>query len=79
MQAIPGAVPSLDALPEGCRFHPRCAHAFSICSLITPQLQAIEAREVRCHLYPEYERPPAIAMKETNHMVKREALKSYCR
>ncbi|WP_347251317.1 ABC transporter ATP-binding protein [Legionella sp.] len=71
LQAIPGAVPSLDALPEGCRFHPRCAHAFSICPLITPQLQAIEAREVRCHLYPEYERPPAIAMKETNHMVKK--------
>ena len=25
--AVPGAVPAFDALPEGCRFHPRCTHA----------------------------------------------------
>lgn len=24
--AIPGAVPTVDAWPRGCRFHPRCAH-----------------------------------------------------
>lgn len=29
--AIPGAVPSLGELPSGCRFHPRCRHAFDRC------------------------------------------------
>ncbi|ARG96866.1 ABC transporter ATP-binding protein [Legionella micdadei] len=70
LQAIPGAVPTLDALPDGCRFHPRCAHAFSICPLIEPQLQVIQGREVRCHLYPDYEQPPALALDESNHAEK---------
>jgi peptide/nickel transport system ATP-binding protein len=26
LDSIPGAVPPLDALPAGCRFHPRCNH-----------------------------------------------------
>ncbi len=37
--SIPGAVPTLDALPKGCRFHPRCAHAFLLCESKEPQLQ----------------------------------------
>ena len=53
LDAIPGAVPSLDALPKGCRFHPRCAHAFALCSKEEPQLQHIGNRLIRCHLYPE--------------------------
>ena len=27
LAAIPGAVPPLNAIPRGCSFHPRCAHA----------------------------------------------------
>ena len=54
LEAIPGAVPSLDNLPEGCRFHPRCAHAFSVCATEAPLLQKIDNRLIRCHLYPEH-------------------------
>ena len=53
LQAIAGAVPILGALPDGCRFNPRCAHAFSPCASIVPDLQLINQRTVRCHLYPD--------------------------
>lgn len=53
LQAIAGAVPVLGALPDGCRFHPRCAHAFSPCASTAPELQLISQRTVRCHLYPD--------------------------
>ncbi|OGV39716.1 MAG: ABC transporter ATP-binding protein [Legionellales bacterium RIFCSPHIGHO2_12_FULL_42_9] len=54
LDAIPGAVPSLDELPTGCRFHPRCAHAFPLCATHEPLLQQIDNRLIRCHLYPEH-------------------------
>src|SRR3990167_5844772 len=54
LEAIPGAVPSLDGLPTGCRFHPRCAHAFPLCATHEPLLQQIDNRLIRCHLYPEH-------------------------
>ncbi|MDP1602915.1 MAG: ABC transporter ATP-binding protein [Legionella sp.] len=60
LQAIEGTVPTLDALPAGCRFHPRCAHVFSPCKTIVPLLQEIEERKVRCHLYPEHSHLPPL-------------------
>ena len=49
---IPGIVPSIFDLPQGCRFHPRCPHAFSKCSLILPPLTEPEpGRFVRCWLH----------------------------
>lgn len=73
LQAIPGVVPSLHDFPIGCRFHPRCAHAFSPCSHQEPQLQTIEKRLVRCHLYPEHHRPPELSRVETEWQVSGEA------
>ncbi|MDP5084114.1 MAG: ABC transporter ATP-binding protein [Yoonia sp.] len=35
LDAVPGAPPALNALPEGCAFAPRCAHAEDLC-LTTP-------------------------------------------
>ncbi|MGA3179918.1 MAG: ABC transporter ATP-binding protein [Verrucomicrobiota bacterium] len=47
--SIPGGVPALDAMPEGCRFHPRCPRARPECSRIAPQLIEVEpGRWVRC-------------------------------
>ena len=66
LQTIPGAVPTLDCLPNGCRFHPRCAHAFGPCDDQEPQLQTIQNRIVRCHLYPDLDKPPALASEERN-------------
>lgn len=61
LQVIPGSVPTLDAMPSGCRFHPRCAHAFKPCSQIIPSEQLLEnKRMIRCHLYPNHQQPPAL-------------------
>ncbi len=48
---IPGNVPALSALPHGCRFHPRCSHAFDLCKSKEPQLIAENGRQVRCWLH----------------------------
>ena len=62
LQTIMGSVPTLDAIPAGCRFHPRCSHAFAPCSTIEPQLQSLQPTlTVRCHLYPEHSQPPALS------------------
>ncbi|MFC3909940.1 dipeptide ABC transporter ATP-binding protein [Legionella dresdenensis] len=60
LQTITGSVPVLSALPSGCRFHPRCAHRFELCTDIMPVMQTIDGRSVRCHLYPEHHKLPAI-------------------
>ena len=47
LTSIPGRVPSLRAMPPGCRFRPRCRHGAPQCD--TPQrLEAEGRREVRC-------------------------------
>jgi peptide/nickel transport system ATP-binding protein len=38
MTGIPGSPPSLRAMPTGCKFHPRCPHAFERCSAEQPAL-----------------------------------------
>jgi peptide/nickel transport system ATP-binding protein len=53
MAAIPGMVPPAHAWPDGCRFHPRCAHATERCSAEAPALAAAggtngDGREARC-------------------------------
>lgn len=60
LSIITGNVPTLDALPSGCRFHPRCIYAFERCKIEEPQLQVIDNRILRCHLYPENKELPAL-------------------
>ena len=46
---IPGTVPSLAALPPGCRFAPRCAQVQDACRVGAPQSVRLgERREVEC-------------------------------
>ncbi len=67
LQVITGQVPPLDDLPSGCRFHPRCAHAFEPCDNVKPLLQSMpEGREVRCHLYPKHQSPPQLPVIQEN-------------
>ncbi len=51
LQTIPGQVPSLSAMPAGCRFAARCEYAWDRCRQQSPQWRqvAIDHR-VRCHL-----------------------------
>jgi peptide/nickel transport system ATP-binding protein len=49
LSQIPGSMPSLDALPTGCRFHPRCGAAMPRCSEDKPAFYS----GVACHLFAE--------------------------
>ena len=44
---IPGSMPGLGALPDGCRFHPRCGVVMPNCSSIAP----VFGNGVACHKY----------------------------
>jgi peptide/nickel transport system ATP-binding protein len=50
---IPGSMPRLSAIPRGCAFNPRCAHAFDRCRVDRPEPLSRDGREVACHLYDE--------------------------
>jgi peptide/nickel transport system ATP-binding protein len=47
---IPGAMPGLDAIPRGCAFNPRCAHAFDRCRSERPERIRVGRSEVACWL-----------------------------
>jgi len=54
LNPIPGIVPGIFDLPQGCRFHPRCPEAYKKCSLLLPPLFEPEpGRKVRCWLYED--------------------------
>ena len=51
LKSIPGLMPPPNALPEGCRFHPRCAHCMEICRhQAPPKYYEHEGHYVACHL-----------------------------
>jgi peptide/nickel transport system ATP-binding protein len=50
---IPGAMPRLGAIPDGCAFHPRCSHAFARCRRERPERLPAEASEAACWLLAE--------------------------
>lgn len=58
---IPGAMPRLSAIPVGCAFNPRCAHAFERCRVERPEPLAHGTRRVACHLYDESKVEPEAA------------------
>lgn len=50
LPAIPGQPPTPGAYPSGCRFHPRCPRAASVCQQERPALRALrEQRAAACH------------------------------
>lgn len=50
LASIPGYPPPLDALPEGCRFEPRCHRKSDICAVESPPLVAVNSGHyVACH------------------------------
>ncbi len=51
LHGIAGVTPSLRRLPEGCAFHPRCAHALERCRRERPVLDGAPGRHrASCHL-----------------------------
>jgi peptide/nickel transport system ATP-binding protein len=52
---IPGSMPRLSAIPNGCAFHPRCEFAFDRCRVERPEPRPQGAQLVACHLYDSTE------------------------
>jgi len=50
LEGIGGSPPSLKAMPDGCRFAPRCPHAMDICRRVAPPLKSYASGEAACHL-----------------------------
>jgi len=52
-EGIKGRVPDYRNPPPGCRFHPRCSHAWDTCRKEKPQLLSVDAddHKVACWLY----------------------------
>lgn len=50
---IDGSMPRLTAIPTGCAFHPRCAHAMNICHEQRPELMAARSSMAACWLRRE--------------------------
>jgi peptide/nickel transport system ATP-binding protein len=57
LRAIPGRVPPPNAMPAGCRFHPRCPHGVSgVCDEHPIDLTSLEhGRTVRCARHTQLE------------------------
>ena len=54
LTAIPGSVPPLGSITQGCRFTARCDKAWSLCSKKMPNWTMVgDEQGVRCHLYEE--------------------------
>ncbi len=50
LSSIPGSVPSLDKIPQGCGFNERCNKTKEICKKEQPQLREVKKnRKVACH------------------------------
>lgn len=58
MPSIPGSVPDLSIMPEGCKFAPRCKYAMDLCREEEPKLLDMDQtglRRCRCHLMNQKE------------------------
>jgi oligopeptide/dipeptide ABC transporter ATP-binding protein len=51
LQAIPGIVPAIGSLPDGCAFGPRCSRRFDPCGTPPEPRPAGPGHDVRCFLY----------------------------
>ncbi len=66
LPTIPGRVPSLSALPPGCKFCDRCPYAQAICQQREPEWNTVDGHQVRCHIYaPEAKHKAQAHLKNT--------------
>jgi oligopeptide/dipeptide ABC transporter ATP-binding protein len=56
LRGIPGSPPRLDAMPVGCRFAPRCPHAFDRCHVERPPDYPAAGGRASCFLLDPAER-----------------------
>ena len=53
LSPIDGLMPDPTALPEGCRFHPRCPHCTERCKTQAPAQHLRDGHMIRCHRMEE--------------------------
>jgi peptide/nickel transport system ATP-binding protein len=53
LRQINGTMPRLDAIPSGCRFHPRCPRVFKRCPVEQPELLDAGATRAACWLHAD--------------------------
>ncbi len=53
LNQIPGSMPPLQQLPNGCAFHPRCAYAKAACKEQIPAFTQSGGCQVACHMVAE--------------------------
>ena len=53
LKAIPGEPPSIEAIPAGCPFHPRCRYAKDVCRSEEPKLLEVQGAQVACWVAQE--------------------------
>ena len=51
LKQIPGSMPRLDAIPDGCAFNPRCPERFAKCLLKRPEPMTVGRSRVACWLH----------------------------
>jgi peptide/nickel transport system ATP-binding protein len=56
---IPGSMPRLSSIPQGCSFNPRCTFAFDRCRIERPEPIRHGAQAVACHLHDDAARATA--------------------
>jgi len=57
LPTIPGEVPNLIGVPQGCIFRTRCPHAFDRCSHERPMPRQVSATQAaKCHLLDDARR-----------------------
>jgi oligopeptide/dipeptide ABC transporter ATP-binding protein len=49
LKPLPGNVPDMSNLPDGCKFHPRCPYVDENCRLNEPELLSLDGRLIACH------------------------------
>lgn len=54
LESIEGTVPTINDMPKGCKFHPRCPYAMEKCVVEEPQIMTrFPGHQIRCWLYEE--------------------------
>ena len=51
LKPIEGLIADPTRLPEGCKFHPRCAHCMEKCKTVNPSAHEVDGHVIRCHLF----------------------------
>ena len=62
LRTIEGQPPSPFAMPPGCRFHPRCAHATDECRSTQPPLRSFDPGESAACFHPVVHMPQCLAV-----------------